>query len=103
MVVDPVLSGELTALREELSASRRQRQPMQSQVADETKAASAGAPEDEAEELQELQELQELLDETVKFVEEAGRNLSTHPVANVVGAFVVGIMIGRLFGRRREL
>jgi len=102
MAVDPVLSGELTALREELSASRRQRQPMgaESRAAGETKAAPVGAPEEETEE---LQDLQELLDETVKFVEEAGRNLSTHPVANVVGAFVVGIMIGRLFGRRREL
>lgn len=98
MAADPILSRELTALREELSVSRRQRQPAQaeSQAAGETKAASAGAPE-------QLEELQELLDETVKFVEEAGKNLSTHPVANVVVAFVAGIMIGRLFGRRREL
>ncbi|WP_418900978.1 hypothetical protein [Terripilifer ovatus] len=64
---------------------------------------SAGAPEDAAGGSEQLEELQELLNETVKFVEEAGKNLSIHPVANMVGAFVVGIMIGRLLGRRQEL
>jgi hypothetical protein len=105
MAVDHVLSGELTALREELAASRRQRQPMHADglAAGKTKAAPAGVPEDGAAGNGQLEELQELLNEAIKFVEDAGNNLSTHPVANVVSAFVVGIMIGRLFGRRQEL
>jgi ElaB/YqjD/DUF883 family membrane-anchored ribosome-binding protein len=35
-----------------------------------------------------------------EFVEEAEQNVSEHPTASVVGALVVGILIGRLLGRR---
>jgi ElaB/YqjD/DUF883 family membrane-anchored ribosome-binding protein len=45
-------------------------------------------------------EFREFLDEATKFFDEAEKNVSAHPAASMVGALVVGILIGRLLGRR---
>ena len=44
--------------------------------------------------------LRDLVNEATAFLEEAERTVSAHPAQSVVGALLVGILIGRLLGRR---
>jgi ElaB/YqjD/DUF883 family membrane-anchored ribosome-binding protein len=110
MVADPVLSRELRSLQDEIAASQRARvsSPPDRPIANNAKAASepaafpanqpAETAEDEEEKLQ--GEFREFLDEATKFFDEAEKSVSAHPAASMVGALVVGILIGRLLGRR---
>jgi len=41
-----------------------------------------------------------LLVEASGFFDQADKNIAAHPTASVLGALVVGILIGRLLGRR---
>ena len=45
------------------------------------------------------EELRELDNEIKEFVDDAEKNVSAHPTASVIGAMVLGILIGRLLGR----
>ena len=102
MTADAVLSRELKALHEELSTSRRERPspPADHTSVSEDKAARTGQLEDSAEEEQLKSDLREFVKAITEFVDEAEKNVSAHPTASVVGALVVGILIGRLLGRR---
>lgn len=102
MAADTVLSRELKSLHEELSASQRQRL---SQARDRAvasgEAAARVAPQGDTDGEQRLRsELQEVVNLIKEFVEETEKNASAHPEAAVMGAMVVGILIGRLLGRR---
>ncbi len=98
MASDPVLSQELKSLREELAAARRER------------SAAAPAPpvqpsispdaEDDAEKHEWRDQLGELANAVTNFLEEAEKDIAAHPAQSVIGALVVGILIGRLLGRR---
>jgi ElaB/YqjD/DUF883 family membrane-anchored ribosome-binding protein len=93
---DPLLSRELRSLQEELSTSQRERVPP---------AAPPARPEEQraadvAEEQRLRDQLREFVDEVTNFFEQAEKNISTHPTESVVGALLVGILIGRLLGRR---
>ena len=98
MPQDVVLSRELKLLQEELSESKRDRA-----------AASAAAnavpphpvePMEEPPDVRELRDqLRELASELTSYFEEAEKSISAHPIQSVVGAMIVGILIGRLLGR----
>ena len=102
MAADAVLSRELKELHAELSSPRRKRSPPAedhaSPAADNTPRAPS--PEEAAQEEQLKGELRELVDTVTEFVEDTEKNMSAHPTASVVGALLVGIVIGRLLGRR---
>ena len=102
MTRDTVLSRELKALQEELAASRRQHlsAPADPTSASGRTAAPAGQPKDTPDEQELGGELREFVDEIKQFVEDAEKNVAAHPITSVIGAMVVGILIGRLLGRR---
>jgi len=106
MAADPAVARELGALRQELSAPRRKR-PAPAAEAPSVAAADAPAAEAqaEAEEQQQAeravaQQLHDFVGLIKEFIEEAEQNVAEHPAASVVGALFLGIMIGRLIGRR---
>lgn len=104
MPADPMLSSELKSLHEEISTVRRDRPPAARRAAGGgaeagPESAAAGAPSDS--EIRYLQEqLRELVDEVRNFFEEGEKNISAHPTESVLGAMLVGILIGVLLGRR---
>jgi hypothetical protein len=111
MPADPVLSRELTSLREQLSLIQRERtaeaepartvQTTSEAVAVGTRPPLAPAPPERSEDEQRLQEqLSDLADEITNFFEHAEKNISEHPIESVAGALLIGILIGRLLGRR---
>lgn len=97
MAADVVVSRELKSLQEELSAVHRER----SEVLAVPPAALPGATlvNESAEERELRNQLGELVNEVTRFFEEAEKNISAHPTQSVIGAMVVGILIGRLLGR----
>lgn len=108
MAADPVLSRELRYLQDEIVASQRARAspPLDHPTVSDAKApleaaaVPASQSTDTAEEEKLRGEFREFLDEATAFFEEAEKNVSAHPAASMVGALVVGILIGRLLGRR---
>ena len=101
MPTDAVLSRELTSLREEISRSQRERL---SALAQATETAGTIAPSNvriEADDERKVgEDLREFLEEMTKFVQDAEKNITEHPTVSLVGALVIGILIGRTFGRR---
>jgi len=103
VAADPELSRELMLLRKEFEASQRQRlspptlPPDQTAVAD--AAAATAAPKATADEQYLGDQLREFVNEIKQFFEQAEENIAAHPVEGVVGALIVGVLIGRLLGR----
>jgi hypothetical protein len=95
MVADAVLSRELKSLQDE-SASNRERP---SRPPD-RKVAPAGQPEDKPKGQPSNGQIREFVKDMTEFFADAENNVSAHPAASVIGAMVVGILIGRLLGRR---
>src|SRR5271167_551883 len=108
MAADPVLSRELRSLQDEIAASQRARassppdHPTLSDAKGRVDAASVpvSQPTETAEEEELRGQFREFLDEATEFFAEAEKNVSEHPAASMVGALVVGMLIGRLLGRR---
>ena len=102
MASDVQLSHELKALQDELSAAQRSREQSTPPpgAGDAGKAAAAEPPEDAANTDELRKELGEFVDTMTALFEEAEKNVAAHPVASVMGALVVGILIGRLLGRK---
>lgn len=103
MPADPLLSSELKSLQtlqEELSQRERLPPPPPPPPGEHSDAEAAAAkPADDKE--QDLgADLRDFVNEVGKFFEEAEKNIAAHPTASVVGALVVGILIGRMLGRR---
>jgi ElaB/YqjD/DUF883 family membrane-anchored ribosome-binding protein len=97
---DVVLSRELKSLQEEVSASQKERAAA-SAAATSAAPPSAAEPIEETPEARELRDqLRELASEVTSFFEDAEKSISAHPTQSVVGALLVGILIGRLLGRR---
>jgi len=94
-----VVSRELKSLQEELAASQRARAERLASPA--TPAPSSAEPISAGEEKREFRDqLGELANAVTRFIEEAEKEVVAHPAQSVVGALVVGILIGRLLGRR---
>ena len=102
---------ELQSLREELSSAERARQPKSapSLAAAEPRAedlkhaaepAAAAAPDGATDSETRRDEISELMSEAVRFLEERESDMGAHPVAIAIGGIVVGLIIGRMLGRR---
>lgn len=95
-----IVSQELKTLKEELSTSRKERAAAAS-------AAEGAAPADVAGSVTETPGNKEMSDQFGQFVDElkglfdgVDKSISAHPGRSVIGAMIVGIVIGRLLGRR---
>lgn len=96
--VQAELTRELKSLQDEVSASQRERAP---HPADPPTALDTAAPLSESAEERNLREqLGDLVGEVTRLFDEAERNISAHPAASVAGALIIGILIGRMLGRR---
>ena len=103
MATDTVVSRELKSLQEELSTSQREHVspiPSPAAAASGTTATPPPPPKEAAEERELRDQLRELTDEVTSFFEEAEKSVSAHPAQSVISALLVGILIGRLLGRR---
>lgn len=99
MTADVVVSRELKSLQNELSAAQRERLP--APPASPVPPSSPVEPVNETAEEHELRDhLRELTNEVTSFFEDAEKGISAHPTQSVVSALLVGILIGRLLGRR---
>jgi ElaB/YqjD/DUF883 family membrane-anchored ribosome-binding protein len=99
MPVDAVVSRELKSLQEELSTSQRERSVAPANTTGATAAAAEPAKET-VEEHELRNQLREFVDEITEFFQEAEKSISAHPTESVVGALLVGILIGWMLGRR---
>ncbi|RUW28637.1 hypothetical protein [Mesorhizobium sp.] len=96
MSTDAVVSRELKSLQEAVALSQQQR----AAAAAPTNNGPTGAePVHTADDEEWHADLRALADEVTLFFEEAEKNISQHPTSSVVGALLVGILIGRLLGR----
>jgi ElaB/YqjD/DUF883 family membrane-anchored ribosome-binding protein len=102
MAQDAILSRELKSLQEELSTSQRERAAVSAQASAPLTAPAppADLPQETQVEKELHDQLRELMDEAKNFFTETEKNISAHPAESVVGALLVGILIGRLLGRR---
>ena len=103
MAADAVVSRELKSLQEELSTAQRERvspTPPQAAAASGTTATPPAPPKEAAEGSALREQLRELVDEVTTFFEEAEKNIAAHPAESVVGALLVGALIGYLLARR---
>jgi len=101
MAADAIVSRELKSLHEELAASQRER------ASAPPSAPSSSSPTvdpdlaDEPVQERELREqMRELVNEATKFFEDTEKNIAAHPAESVIGALLLGILIGRFLGRR---
>ena len=97
MAADAVVSRELQSLREELSDAQRARATAPETGGSAASAAEPAKPTPGEREL--LDQLRELTDEVTGFFAEAEKSISAHPAQSVIGALLVGIIIGRLLPR----
>jgi hypothetical protein len=98
MAADAVVSRELRSLQDELSIS--QREHVSPPAVGGTTSMPPVPPTETVEEGELRQQLRELVNEVTTFFEEAEKNIAAHPTESVVGALLVGVLIGRLLGRR---
>ncbi len=99
MSADAVVSRELRSLQDELSTMQRERSATPP-PAGAPGSGSAEAAKDTAGERELREQLNRLIEELTGFFEEAEKNIAAHPAQSVVIALAVGILIGRLLGRR---
>ena len=96
MTADTMLTHELDSLHQKLAGLHRKRR---SQSADRPAAKRVYRPGKTAEDHGLHGEILEFIKLIANYVEEAKGNVSAHPSCSVLGAMVVGILIGRLLGR----
>jgi ElaB/YqjD/DUF883 family membrane-anchored ribosome-binding protein len=99
MAADLVVSRELKSLQDELSAVQRER--LAAPIAPDTPPPTPAEQSKQSSQERELRDqLRELANELTSFFEEADKTISAHPTQSVIGAMLVGILIGYLLGRR---
>jgi hypothetical protein len=105
---DPVVTGELKALQDDVATSQRKRRSRQEAPAAATTDGPAregvsANPHDVAEDAGDVQklreQLRELVAEATEVFQDAEKGIATHPTASVLGALLLGILIGRHLGR----
>jgi ElaB/YqjD/DUF883 family membrane-anchored ribosome-binding protein len=102
MASDVLVSRELKSLQDELSAAKMDRAARGDAAASPAIGpAVAAEPSQKPSEDVELQAyLRQLADEVTELFGKAETSISAHPTQSVAGALLVGILIGRLLGRR---
>jgi hypothetical protein len=96
MTTDAVLSRELKSLQDEISDSNRERPS----PPPDRRVTPSGQPEDKPQGQPSNGQIREFVKDITEFFADAENKVSAHPAASVIGAMVVGILIGRLLGRR---
>jgi|SRR3974377_1432672 len=99
MASDHVVSQELKSLQEELSAAQRERSAAAAPPGQ--MSSSSGSAQESADEREWRDQVSELANAVTNFLEEAEKDIAAHPAQSVIGALVVGVLIGWLVGRRR--
>jgi len=89
---------ELSALHEEMSTSKRQRRSRADRGIGRAEEAQADAAAKET--AAAAADDGDFLDMVKEFIDEAEHNIAEHPATSVIGALLVGILIGRLLGGR---
>lgn len=97
VTTDPTLSHEVKSLHKELAAARNSARPA---ATDDFRETAEPAPPPQADDQGAQTQAGEFVKAIAEFVAEAENNIATHPTANMLGALVVGILIGRLLARR---
>lgn len=100
MATDAIVARELKSLQEELSASQKERPTTAAAPAAAMPSAAAEPVRETPDEGELRDQLREFANELTNFFDEAERSISAHPGQSVIGALLVGILIGRLLGRR---
>lgn len=98
MTADIVVSRELKSLQDELSAAQRERSAAPAMPA--TMPSPAAAPHERPDERELRDQLRELANEVTSYFEEAEKSISAHPTQSVLGAMLLGILIGHMLARR---
>lgn len=99
MAEDVLVSRELRSLQDELAVSRKERTTAPAEASAVPKSGDAPASE-KPDQSQASDQLRQFVNELTGLFEEAEKSVSAHPAQSVVGALLVGILIGRLLGRR---
>ena len=99
---DAALSQELKLLQADVVTAQQNRAAPPPSPAPASAAPDPSAPStpESAEEHKASDYLRELADEVTRFFEQAEQTVSSHPGESVAGAFVAGVLVGRLLGRR---
>ena len=101
VTTDSVVARELKSLQDEVAPPGPDSPALSDQAsANAGTAADAAPPEAPAQENEDRGALADLTTAIREFVDAAESNAAAHPTANLIGALVVGILIGRLLGRR---
>jgi len=101
MAADILVSRELKLLQQELSASRKDRAaPPAATAADAAPPTAPKAVPETPDERELRDQLGQFASELTNLFTDAEKSISGHPTQSVVGALLVGILIGRLLGRR---
>jgi hypothetical protein len=99
MAADVLVSRELKSLQDEIAATQRER--FHAPTGPVPGLSTPDEPPKESTDEHELRDhIRELTSEVTSFFEDAEKGISAHPTQSVVGALLVGILIGRLLGRR---
>jgi ElaB/YqjD/DUF883 family membrane-anchored ribosome-binding protein len=99
MAADGPGSQELKTLQEELSTSQKERAAAAA-ASGAASANAAGSTADTPDEKELSDQLGQFADELKSLFDGLDKSISAHPGRSVIGAMLVGILIGRLFGRR---
>jgi hypothetical protein len=106
MPADSILASELRTLHGKLSAAQRERlvrperpSPPRDRTA-EAGAASAAPAGESAEERDLRDQIRDFVNEINWFLEHAESNIAAHPAGSVIGAMLIGILIGNALARR---
>jgi hypothetical protein len=104
MATDVLVSRELKSLQDELSTSKTLR------AADTVRSAATSAPiapptaaeppPEPAAEAELQGQMHQFAHELTELFSDTEKGISAHPTQSVAGALLVGILIGRLLGRR---
>ena len=104
MAPDVLVSRELKSLQDELSAAKTQRAAnIERSAATSAPIASPTSAEQPPEPLDDVElqsQMRQFAHELTELFGEAEKGISAHPAQSVAGALLVGILIGRLLGRR---
>ena len=100
MAVDVIVSRELKSLQDELLGTQKERTGEAAAPATVAAPQPRAQPAETVEEREMRDQLRELANEVTNFFSEAEKTISAHPTQSVAGALLVGILIGRLIGRR---